>query len=390
MKKEYRKIVVIGGSVLFFCLLVRYWNSIAGMAFTIIGAAKALLIGCAMAYVINILMKFYEGKILGKCTVLKTKQKRVVAVLLSYISIIVIIAGVLYLVVSELFSCIQTLVLRVPGILSGLKIDTKLNELFPNLMVDFDIQNKLMSAFEGIMSQLSGFMGGAVSWVSSTASMVVTVFVAFIFSIYLLFGKEKIGGQIRRLGRLYIKKSWREKIYYVINTLDKSFHKFIVGQSIEAVILGSLCVIGMLILRLPYAGMIGTLVGFSALIPVAGAYIGSVVGAVMILTESPIQALIFIIFLVLLQQVEGNLIYPRVVGSSIGLPGIWVFAAIIVGGGIWGIPGMLFGVPITAALYQMVRDSAAKREAVLRDEIQQKAVRNENTATDSEILTEEE
>ena len=143
--------------------------------------------------------------------------------------------------------------------------------------------------------------------------------------------------------------------------LNNSFHNYIVGQCTEAVILGILCTIGMLILRLPYASMIGALIAFTALIPVAGAYIGAGVGAFMILTVSPVKALVFLIFLVVLQQLEGNIIYPKVVGSSIGLPGIWVLAAVTVGGGILGIGGMLLGVPVTAALYQIIKDDIKER-----------------------------
>ena len=153
----------------------------------------------------------------------------------------------------------------------------------------------------------------------------------------------------------YLKPAWNEKIRYVVGVFDGSFHSFIVGQCIEAVVLGVLCIIGMTLLRFPYAMMIGTLIGFTALIPVAGAYIGAGVGAFMILTVSPIKALLFLVFIVVLQQLEGNLIYPKVVGKSIGLPGIWVLAAVTVGGGVMGIPGMLIGVPAVAAVYQLVK-----------------------------------
>lgn len=162
------------------------------------------------------------------------------------------------------------------------------------------------------------------------------------------------------------------KITYVLSIMNDCFRKYIVGQCTEAVILGLLCIIGMLILQLPYATMIGALIALTALIPVAGAYIGAVVGAFMILTVSPIKALFFLIFLVVLQQLEGNIIYPKVVGSSLGLPGIWVLAAITVGGGIMGIFGMLIGVPIVAAIYRIVKNdvnkSADPAELALADE----------------------
>ena len=160
----------------------------------------------------------------------------------------------------------------------------------------------------------------------------------------------------------YLSPSVRSRLLYVANTFDRCFGKFIIGQCVEAVILGGLCILGMLLLGIPYATMVGTLIGFTALIPVAGAYIGGVVGVLLIATVSPVKAVVFIVFLIVLQQLEGNLIYPRVVGSSIGLPGIWVLAAITVGGGVMGVMGMLLGVPLFAALYQILREDLRRRE----------------------------
>ena len=142
----------------------------------------------------------------------------------------------------------------------------------------------------------------------------------------------------------------------MLHVLNECFSHYIIGQCMEAVILGTLCTLGMLVLRLPYATMVGTLIAFTALIPVAGAYIGGAAGALMIFSVSPAKALIFLIFLVILQQLEGNLIYPKVVGSSLGLPAIWVLAAVTIGGGIMGIGGMLLGVPIAAALYRLLKE----------------------------------
>ena len=158
-------------------------------------------------------------------------------------------------------------------------------------------------------------------------------------------------------------------VHHVLSVLNECFHKYIVGQCTEALILGGLCTLGMLILQLPYATMTGAVIAFTALIPVAGAYIGAGVGAFMILTVSPVKAIIFLIFIVILQQLEGNLIYPRVVGSSMGLPGIWVLAAVTVGGGVMGIPGMLLCVPLAAAFYKLLREDVnripSKEEAVI-------------------------
>jgi len=210
---------------------------------------------------------------------------------------------------------------------------------------------------------LNGAFDIAASVVASVSSAVITGFLSLIFALYMLIGKEKLLGQLHRLLQAYVKPQACERLLYIGSVFNSSFHRFFVGQSIEALILGGLCIIGMYILQFPYALMIGTLIGFTALIPVVGAFIGAGIGAFMIFTVSPLQAVFFIIFIVILQQLEGNLIYPKVVGSSIGLPAIWVLVAVTVGGGLFGILGMLLGVPAAAALYRLLRENVEKREA---------------------------
>ena len=173
--------------------------------------------------------------------------------------------------------------------------------------------------------------------------------------------KENLSRQGALLMKTYLKPSWYSRLLYFLETLHNCFRRFVVGQCTEAVILGLLCMGGMLLFQFPYASMVGTLIGFTALIPVAGAYIGAGVGAFMIFTVSPLKALLFLVFISVLQQLEGNLIYPKVVGSSIGLPGIWVLAAVTIGGGVLGIGGMLLAVPLAATFYQVLRDDVAKR-----------------------------
>ena len=161
--------------------------------------------------------------------------------------------------------------------------------------------------------------------------------------------------------RAYVKEDTIIRLRNIYRTADETFSSFIIGQCTEAVILGTLCTVGMLLLRFPYAPMIGAFIGATALIPIVGAYLGAAVGAFMILTVDPLKALLFIIFIVVLQQLEGNLIYPKVVGSSIGLPGIWVLAAVTVGGGLGGIGGMLLGVPVAATVYKLIRNDVNRR-----------------------------
>ena len=167
---------------------------------------------------------------------------------------------------------------------------------------------------------------------------------------------------MHKLIRSYLKPKAENIIYYICHVASETFSNFIVGQCTEAVILGTLCIIGMSIFRFPYAVMIGTLVGATALIPIIGAYVGAIVGAIMVMTQGgPIQALLFIVFIIVLQQIEGNLIYPKVVGSSVGLPGIWVLAAVTIGGSMNGVFGMLLSVPLAATLYRLLKEDTTRR-----------------------------
>ena len=234
--------------------------------------------------------------------------------------------------------------------------------VIPENIIDLLESIDWQSRISQIVSGVSDVVGVVFSAVSSVFSGIVTGLLAVIFSVYLLTGKERLKGQWDRVTARYLPQVWRDRLQYVLETLDDCFHKYIVGQCMEAVVLGVLCMIGMGILRLPYAPMVGALMAFTALIPVAGAWIGAGVGAFMILTVSPVQALVFLIFIVILQQLENNLIYPKVVGTSIGLPGIWVLAAVTVGGGLLGVGGMLLGVPITAAVYRIVGDDVRRKE----------------------------
>ena len=206
-----------------------------------------------------------------------------------------------------------------------------------------------------------GIFSSVVTVIGSLFGTVAQFVIGTIFAIYVLSSKEKLAEQADNLMKAYMKPRTREKILYVAGTAHETFSSFIVGQCMEAVIIGSLCAAGMLVLKMPYAVMTGTVVGVTALIPVVGAYIGAVVGAFMVFTVNPLQAVIFIVFLLILQQLEGNLIYPKVVGSSIGLPGMWVLAAVTVGGGVFGIGGMLLGVPLAASAYKLLEADVQMR-----------------------------
>ena len=370
LKQEMKKTVGIVGALVIVFLIIHYWAKIEGLFSLAVNAALPLIIGCVMAYVVNILMCWYETLYIKLFRVDIAKSiRRAVCLIFAFLSLGGIVFLIVNLVLPELINCIASFIRLIPGALA-MVVDfigeEQILKYFPQLQQGFDISGQAEQMIRTILGGVGGAVDSIVSVVSSFFSIMVNVVIGLIFSLYVLIEKEKLGAQCRNLIRTYLPKR-SAKIFYVTNVLDESFHSFIVGQCIEAVVLGGLCVVGMLILQFPYAVMIGVFIGFTALIPIAGAYIGAAVGAIMILTVSPLQALQFLVFVLILQQLEGNLIYPKVVGQSIGLPGIWVLTAITIGGGVLGIGGMLLAVPIFAALYRLVREDVRRRSHIQED-----------------------
>lgn len=377
MKLEWKNCIRLGMVGVLFFLVVHYWSTFSNLVVVMLRAGVPLLLGCALAYVANILMNFYERRLWPQGRAPKlAKLRRPVCLVLTYLSVVAILTLILQLVIPQLITALQLLFQQISAWARRLEsmpdLASVLPEEFINRVQQTDWEDTLKQAISWLTAGVGGTVDLVVTTVSSVFSSIVNLALAFVFSIYLLMGKERIGGQLKRVFRVYLKPRHRERLYYVLSTLDDSFHSYIVGQCSEAVILGLLCIPGMLLCRFPYAVTIGALVGVTALIPVAGAYIGAIVGALLILTVSPMKALLFIVFIVVLQQLEGNLIYPKVVGTSIGLPGIWVLAAITVGGGMLGILGIFISVPVAAALYKMLRADVAlrsQRQSKEREEI---------------------
>ncbi len=357
-----KKFLKIGFTALLFYLVIYYWNLISGAIGIAIGAAVPLVVGFVLAYILNILMMHYEKMYFPKSKKkIVAATRRPVCIVLSILTIIIIVTAVVLIVLPEFKSSIELLLAEVPVALNSAyqwfinneDIRPYLDPATFNTQIDW--QKIVQDVWNVVVEGAGGVMNSAISIASSLFSFVASALIGMIFALYLLSGKEKILGQLDKLLKVYVKESVREKILYVGKVANSTFKSFIVGQCTEAVILGALCAGGMLIFGFPYAGMTGAVVGMTALIPVAGAYIGAAVGAFMICTVNPMQALFFVIYLVILQQLEGNIIYPRVVGTSIGLPGIWVLAAVTIAGGLLGVVGMLLGVPIAAVAYKLLK-----------------------------------
>ena len=364
MKKLF--LLIAGGIGLYWVLenIAVLWDALR----FVLHLSFPLVLGFCIAYVLNAPMRFFERHLFQK-----TKDKRLLAlrrplcIVISLLFIVAVIALVFVLVIPELAKAFTVLGSAVPSTInsviawaqqhsSGLPM---VQEWLENLSIDWNAMGKSLLDF--ISTGAGTLLGGTVQVVSSTVSGITNFTIAFVLALYILLGKETLKRQVKALCAAYLPPKAGQDLMFVTRLASRTFANYVTGQCTEACILGTLCWLGMALLRLPYAPMVGALVGISALIPIVGACVGLVVGALMILMVSPFQALVFVIFLLVLQQIEGNLIYPRVVGSSVGLPAIWVLAAVTVGGSVMGIGGMLFAVPVASVLYALVRLDAKKK-----------------------------
>ncbi len=372
-KQDHKKFLFALLGIFLLYVAIHYWPVISGFLGKLLSAASPLFIGAVVAYFINLPMHFFEKRIFAKTKKpFLQKIRRPLCLCLAIISFLVIISLVIGLVVPQLISCIQLIIAKTPDVIEDLiallRKSPLVSETFISSLAAVDWESRIDQLMDLVTGGITDMMSIVINTVTGLISGLITAFLSVIFSLYLISGKKRLHSQASRLARAFLPEKLANALRYLIRTVSSSFHRYLVGQCTEALILGALCAVGMLVLRLPYAAMIAALIAFTAMIPVAGAYIGAGVGAFMILTVSPLKALIFLIFIIVLQQLEGNLIYPRVVGSTMGLPGIWVLAAVTVGGGLAGVVGMLFGVPLAAAIYRIVRDMLHAKENAIASE----------------------
>ena len=377
MTKQGKKLLFcLSLAVIGIFLFIHYWATIASWIGDIYKAVLPCLIGAVIAYLINILMRFYERHYFTKKNPpFAQKSRTAVCLTLAILTILCVIAGIIVLIVPQLIDCVKLIVQQAPkGVEALLKNDT-IVKFLPASVVDWltnwrekltdqAFWSDIVAKATAILKSGIGSAGGKItSALSSTASTIGAIVIGIVFSIYYLACRGQIQRNVHRLANNYLRPSVKEKVFHYASVFNNCFHKYIVAQCLEALILGSLCMVGMLILRLPYAPMISALVCLMALIPIVGATISAVIGTVMILAVSPVQALIFFAMLMAVQVIEGNLIFPKVVGKSVGAPGLIVFAAVTVGGSLFGIAGMMVSVPAATAVFNEVRADMKKREA---------------------------
>ena len=365
VKIDYKKIleIVLIGIGCYWAL--NNFQIILDIFNSILAVIMPFLLGIMIAFILNVLMIRIE-KILSRFILDKkyTSFKRVISIIVSLLIVIGVIGIITTLIIPELTNAIKVIVKSFPETFEQLQVWINQNgNSFPQLetWINSVDLNSIASELSGLFKiGLTGMLGSTVDVISMFFTSILNLVVGIVFALYILMSKETLKRQSHKLIDAYIPKRISVKLLEVGTLARTTFSNFVIGQTVEAFILGTLCAVGMAVLNLPYAPMVGSLVGITAFVPIVGAFIGGGIGAFMILTVDPMQALIFIIFLVVLQQLEGDLIYPRVVGSSVGLPSIWVLFAVTVGGGLWGITGMLFSVPVLSVVYALIKGHVNK------------------------------
>lgn len=368
MSKEMKKILTALGLISFTVIMLAIamnFGSVCKWFVNLVAVFMPFILGIVLAFFLNVPMKFCERRLLAKKQF--DKMRRTLAILLTLIFVFGIISAVVALIVPQLTKTVSNIVQAVPEAIQNLDAyQARTAEKFPQLA---DAINKVNLSSEKILNETMEFLNrwmndsgsSAMAKVSGTLGNVLNLFIGLIFAIYILAQKEKLKCQTRHLLDAYFKPSVSKNIWRVGKLTSVTFQRFISGQCLEACILGTMFFVAMSIFRFPYALLISVLIAVTSLIPIWGAFIGCIVGSFLIAVVNPMQALGFLVLFLILQQVEGNLIYPHVVGGSIGLPSIWVLAAVTVGGKLYGIIGMILFIPICSVLYTLLKENVRSR-----------------------------
>lgn len=334
-------------------------NDIIAIVYKILDLLRPFIYGFALAYIFNIPMKFFLTKLPQEVK----KCRKLLSAVLSLVVILVIFGFIFNIVVPQLVSSVQTFIEAFPQYI------TQTQELAMKYLNEYSLNDELMKQFtmysseiqKYISEMLKSLLPALIDTTMGITSSIANVFMALVIAVYITISQQTLLGQVRRFGYAFLPRSKFDFIKHVCEVANKTFANFISGQMIEAVIIGVLCYIGCLILRIPYAPIVSVIIGCTNIIPIFGPIIGTAICGILILFVSPIQAIIFVIFGICLQQFESNLIYPKVVGNSVGLSGLWVLFAITIGGGLFGLMGMVLGLPTFAVLYFLLKEEMARR-----------------------------
>ncbi len=389
-KKNIRTIVLIIFSCILFYLGIKNIGIVADSVRSVIGVVSPFILGAAIAFILNVPMTRIEYWLFHR-TIRLEKGRRALSFVLTLALVIGVIIIAMYIIIPQIAETLQSIATQLPDafnaaqdwIYARMSYWKALQDVLEKLTVNW---NEIIRNLSTLMQDAAAAMvNSGVSAVGNIIGAIVNFFIGFVFAVYLLMAKEKLAGQGKQVVYALFKETTAQKILYVCSLSSRTFSRFISGQCLEACILGLMFFVAMSVLRMPYAMLIAVLIAFTALIPMVGAFIGCVIGALLILMVSPLKALIFVIMFLVLQQIEGNLIYPHVVGSSIGLPSIWVLVAVTVGANVMGVAGMILFIPICSVLYSLFRFFVKSR-------LKEKGIEQEKwikkTELSEEILTE--
>lgn len=348
--------------------IVLYWilhetERVQSVISVISGIFAPFAIGAGLAFIINVPMRSIENRFVR---IKNDGLRRALAILLTFLIVALVLALVFYLLIPQIVDTAETFAARLPGFFNGVHTSiTNFLEENPQLM-EWVIENTDFENFNitGIVEKIVDMTGksvstivtGAFTAIGGVAGALVNIVIGIVFALYCLFGKETLARQGRKLLYAFLPETWCDNIIRVLRLTNSTFSNFLSGQCLEVCILGCLFAVSMAIFRMPYIPLVSVLVAVTAFIPVVGAFVGCILGAFFILVNNPIQAVGFIIMFLILQQIENNLIYPRVVGTSIGLPGMWVLLAVAIGGELMGVAGMFLMIPLASVIYTLLRE----------------------------------
>ena len=372
---DAKKVLKIALTIIFAWWILQNISLVLGIVDKIFGVLSPFIAGACLAFVLNIPMQFFEKRLFKVQELKEAKKKpkiklalaRPISLVLSIVLVVMLLMLLLVVVLPEIFNVIKIFMGYLPEIFNNIKdfavnITVKYPEVSNQIKnINIDIEKVSKEAISIITNISSNLIVSSIQIAGSVIGFVINLVIAIVFAIYILFSKETLIIQSKKLLFAHIDTKNANYILDICSLSNNIFYNFIKGQLTEAVILGVLVFIGMLILGIPYAGVIGILMGFTSIIPVVGAFIGIIIGAILILAVDPVKATVFIIFVLILQQLENNLIYPKVVGASVGLPGIWVLLSVTVGGSLLGPLGMIIALPVVSILYTIIKDETNKK-----------------------------
>lgn len=370
LKGDMKKFVFIMFSLVLFYVALENIDAIWDTFGYFLSVVFPFILGAAIAFILNVPMRAIEKQLFSKSKkkTLK-KMKRPVAIFITVVAVIGVLSLVVIVVAPQIMDTVTEIGKKLPDSIERnfdklkdlVKNQSKIEHYLNGIDIDWhEVGDKLVNY---VQNGAGGWVNSGISFVGSILSGVVSFFIAFVFAIYILFQKEKLASQSKQILLAFFSKKTVDKTIKLAKLSEQTFAKFLSGQCLEATILGSMFVVSMLIFRLPYALMMGIIIAITALIPIVGAFFGCFIGILLIMVDSPIKALFFVILFLVLQQIEGNLIYPHVVGNSVGLPSIWVLLAVTVGGNLFGITGMILFIPICSVAYALFKDVVKARLA---------------------------